>query len=179
MYEPTKNWLAFFFGKNLQGEVNKPSTLRDKHNTWALLVMLKTKKKVSLLVGKIGSAETPVQYTKISKVLNPMEAVFPVLIVPCPALPCPFSVLFCPVKHSPNRWTTSSPRPVPRPRYHRALCLLWWNECIRWISGDSNIKKPSRFNLTSWIVTFQEAFDGVNLCTITYAFYIATELRII
>ena len=36
MYEPKKNWLAKKNRKNLEGEVNKPSALWNKHNIWAL-----------------------------------------------------------------------------------------------------------------------------------------------
>ena len=82
----------------------------------------------------------------------------------CPALSCPVFVLFCPVKYLPNRQTTSSLRPVPRLRWHRSLWLLWQDECIRRIRWDSNIKKLSRFTVTSWIVTFQEASEGLNQC---------------
>ena len=49
----------------------------------------------------------------ISKGLKPRKAASPVIILPCPALPCLAFVLFCPVQHWLNLQTTSLAWPVP------------------------------------------------------------------
>ena len=74
-----------------------------------------------------------------------LSSLHSVLIPPCP-------VLFCPVKHSPN--------PALGLRYHRALCLGRGDDRIRQISQASNVKEPTRFMVTSWIVGSFEGHDS-------------------
>ena len=45
-------------------------------------------------------------------------------------------------------------------RYHRALCLGRRDDRIRRISQASNVKKPTRFTVTSWIVGSDEGHDS-------------------
>ena len=114
----------------------------------------------------MGNAKTVVRSTKISEELNLRTAACPVLILLFPALSCLCPVLSC------QRFTEPSDNQLssvcPRLRYHRALCLLWQDDCLHRIIGDSNTKKPSRFTFMSWIVTYQEAFDGLNQCAISF-----------
>ena len=55
------------------------------------------------------------------------------------------------------------PDPLAYPtllKYHRALCLGRQNDRIRRISQASNVKKPTRFIVTSWIVGSDEGHDS-------------------
>jgi hypothetical protein len=57
-----------------------------------------------------------------------------------------------------SRWTL---RPAPLgPRYHRAFCLGRRVDPIRWISQASNVKEPTRFMVTSWIVGSDKGHDS-------------------
>ena len=72
------------------------------------------------------------------------------------------TVLPCPVKHLPNLQTTSSPWPVTRLRWHRALCLLWQDECFCRL-----VETLSQETVMSLIETCHEASDGLNQCVIS------------
>ena len=63
-------------------------------------------------------------------------------------------------------------------RYHRALCLGRRDDRIRRISQASNIKKPTRFMGTSWIVGSDEGHDSAirSVCLFCYRTSISATL---
>ena len=63
-------------------------------------------------------------------------------------------------------------------RYHRALCLGRRDDRIRRISQASNIKKPTRFMGTSWIVGSDEGHDSAirSVCLFRYRTSISATL---
>ena len=61
---------------------------------------------------------------------------------------------FCPVKHTPNPRTSST-----RPEVSQSF-LSRRDDRIRRISQASNVKEPTRFMVTSWIVGIDEGHDN-------------------
>ena len=60
-------------------------------------------------------------------------------------------------------------------RYHRALCLGRQDDRIRRISQASNIKKPTRFMGTSWIVGSDKGHDSVIQSICLFCYWLSTS----